>query len=107
MLVLLLPLAAQRKVYRDSDCVPDELSGVLSDDKFQKSRHYQLDKSAYHAAYALFKQIEFLVGVAHGRGDNILECMCMTFSLCVYFEIAEKTLVKGTPREYCNSWFLT
>lgn len=47
-------------MYKNSR-VPDELTGVVDAEVFDKSRRYQLDKSNYGLCHSLYKQIEFLV----------------------------------------------
>lgn len=41
--------------------MPKELTQVLDEEKFNKSRVYQLDKSSYSLIHEFFKQLEFLV----------------------------------------------
>lgn len=51
----------QRRVYRNTSTVPSELVDVFKQDTFDKSRHYQLDKSLYSSLHSLYKIVEFLV----------------------------------------------
>ncbi len=51
----------QRKVYKNSLSLPDEVKEIMDEKIFDKSRIYQLDKSSYSFARDLYKQLEFLV----------------------------------------------
>ena len=61
----------QRRVYQTVSEVPHELSALIDQPTFTKSRHYQLDKNTFSLLHSLFKQIELVVSVmecCQGKG---------------------------------------
>lgn len=56
----------QRQVYCRVKDAPPELNGLISQETFDKSRRYQLDKSTFSFAHDLFKQLEFVVIIIVG-----------------------------------------
>lgn len=100
---LLLYPHPQRRIYRSTTHVPQELGKIVDSETFEKSRLYQLDKSNFNFWSGLYSESE---GTVRRTGLNTLvHCerkgsrwwVCVTFLNICFFTFKLILLLGGIP----------